>query len=75
MRGDNLNHRITLRLSDQQYNFLMVVSDVLGVSPSDYLRMSINSGLASAESDEFMKGLLGGMSNYENVETNINDKL
>lgn len=74
MRGDNLNHRITLRLSDQQYNFLMVVSDVLGVSPSDYLRMSINSGLASAENDEFMKGLLGGMSN-ENVETNINNKL
>lgn len=36
-------HRITLRLNDTQFDFIRVNCDVLGVSPSDYLRMLVNS--------------------------------
>ena len=37
------NHRITLRLNDNQFEFIRINCDVLGVSPSDYLRMLVNS--------------------------------
>lgn len=37
------NHRITLRLNDTQFEFIRVNCAVLGVSPSDYLRMLVNS--------------------------------
>lgn len=38
--------RITLRLTESQYNFVKASSDVLGVSPSEFLRMVINSTMA-----------------------------
>lgn len=41
------NNRITLRLNDSQFSFVKSMSDVLGVSPSDFLRMVINTAMAS----------------------------
>lgn len=40
------SHRITLRLNDEQFAYVKENSDLLGVSPSEFLRMVINSTLA-----------------------------
>lgn len=39
--------RITLRLNDEQFDFVRMNSDMLGVSPSDFLRMVINASLSA----------------------------
>lgn len=39
------SHRITLRLNDEQFEFVTMNSEQLDVSPSDFLRMVINSSL------------------------------
>ena len=77
--GSKLDHRVTLRLNNDQYEFLLKVSELLGVSPSDYLRMSINSGMIASRStlSDFIsssesKGVVG---TNENVKTNSDYKL
>lgn len=37
------SHRITLRLSEAQFQHVKQSADVLGVSPSDFLRMVVNA--------------------------------
>lgn len=49
MYTNDKNHRITLRLNEKQFDFVRQTSETLGVSPSDFLRMVINTALASAE--------------------------
>lgn len=70
--GDKYTHRITLRLNDEQYEFLIKISSILGVSPSDYLRMTVNSGMVATKNglDEIMKGMVG---TNENVKTDSDD--
>lgn len=77
--GAKFDHRVTLRLNDEQYKFLLKVSDILGVSPSDYMRMTINSGMVATRGniDDFangklMKGLVG---TNENVKTDSDNQL
>ena len=42
---DKLN-RITLRLNDEQFVFVKQNADLLGVSPSEFLRMVVNASMA-----------------------------
>lgn len=71
MLGDELNHRVTLRLNEKQYNFLIAVSKTLGVSPSDYIRMCLNAGMVSVD-----KNLLSEVgTQHENVKTDFNNQL
>lgn len=37
------NHRITLRLNDDQFDYVIESAKILDVSPSELLRMVINS--------------------------------
>lgn len=46
------SNRITLRLNDQQFEFVKSSADVLGVSPSDFLRMVVNLSMASSQLSE-----------------------
>lgn len=76
--GSNYNHRITLRLNEEQYDFIIKVSSILGVSPSDYLRMSINSGMVASRKDldviangEILKGMVGTDENVKADSNNI----
>ena len=76
--GSNYNHRITLRLNEEQYEFIIKVSSILGVSPSDYLRMSINSGMVASRKDldviangEILKGMVGTDENVKADSNNI----
>lgn len=74
-------HRITLRLTEEQQQFLIRISGMLGVSPSDYLRMSINTAMVGMKKyddrlEEAYGAILGkeevGMSD-ENVKADSND--
>lgn len=40
--------RITLRLNEEQFDFLKASADALGVSPSEFLRIVINSTMYSS---------------------------
>lgn len=46
------NQRITLRLNSDQFEFIKTVSDALGVSPSDYLRMMVNLAMVGTQKAE-----------------------
>ena len=39
--------RITLRLNEAQFNFVKDNADILGVSPSEFLRMVVNASMAT----------------------------
>ena len=52
-------NRITLRLNDKQFNFVKASADVLGVSPSEFLRMVINSTMVMT--DERLQKNVGGL--------------
>lgn len=41
--------RITLRLNEEQFAFIAGECDVLGITPSDYLRMLVNTSMYSAK--------------------------
>lgn len=61
-------HRITLRLNDDQFQFIAKDCEMLGVSPSDYLRMVINSTMALTKQTE--ANLKGGF-RRENDKANF----
>lgn len=58
--------RLTLRLNDEQFGFVKGNADMLGVSPSEFLRMVINSTMSLSER---RKAGLG----RANEEPDIND--
>lgn len=69
--GEKYDKRITLRLNEKQYDFIIGVSEILGVSPSDYLRMVVNSGMVTMQkAEDNTKGTVG---THENVKANSND--
>lgn len=41
------HQRITLRLSDEQFSYVREKAEALGVTPSEFLRMVVNSALYS----------------------------
>ena len=43
------SNRITLRLNDDQFEFVKQNADFLGVSPSEFLRMVVNSSMAMSK--------------------------
>ena len=69
---DKLN-RITLRLNDDQFAHVKYNADLLGVSPSEFLRMVINSSMAL--SNKKVKHIISyeGGPGRENDEADSND--
>lgn len=46
------SNRITLRLNDEQFAFVKANADLLGVSPSEFLRMVCNASMATVKACE-----------------------
>lgn len=65
-------NRITLRLTDDQFEFVKQNADFLGVSPSEFLRMVVNASMATSKTalQRIEEGL-----GRANDKTNIDDKL
>ena len=70
---DKLN-RITLRLNDVQFGFVKAQADILGVSPSEFLRMVVNASLATSKEIEKRKNIEEGKGR-ENDKAGINDSV
>lgn len=64
-------NRITLRLNERQFEYVRKQSEILGVSPSEYIRMLLNSMISLIDSieDQVQKGVLG----RENDETDCDN--
>lgn len=78
MNTKDKTNRITLRLNDEQFIFIKNSADVLGVSPSEFLRMVVNSTMVI--SDNKSKGNKGvfntafnGGNGRANDKTNSNN--
>ena len=84
MYTKNKFKRITLRLSDEQFEYVQANSEMLGVSPSEFFRMVVNAAMvasvasknaasrviADAAYDQLIeRGVVG----RENDKTDIND--
>lgn len=66
---DKLN-RITLRLNDDQFAFVKSNAEILGVSPSEFLRMVVNATMAGTRKARAeVREVLG----RENDKTNSDD--
>lgn len=44
--------RVTVRLNIEQFDFLQFSADLIGVTPSQFLRMVINSAMAQTKTKE-----------------------
>lgn len=65
------SNRITLRLNDEQFEFVKGNADVLGVSPSEFLRMVVNASMATTKM--VIKNVEGGLEGRENDKADSND--
>ena len=65
------SNRITLRLNDRQFAFVKASADLLGVSPSDFLRMVINASMKTQ--GEKINAMTKGAKGRENDTANIDD--
>ena len=63
--GDK-NQRVTVRFTPHQFDFLKDIANRMGVSPSDAIRMMVNSGMVSWNNQR-------GVGRRENESTSIND--
>lgn len=52
MYNKDKSNRITLRLTDEQFKFVKDNADLLGVSPSEFLRMVVNTSMGLARQTE-----------------------
>lgn len=73
--GDPYTRRLTLRLSDAHMEFLAKMSDILGVSPSEYIRMNIQMQMVSMSKsvDKMANGEMLEVERHENVKTDKHD--
>ena len=58
--------RITLRLNDSPFNYVKSQADILGVSPSEFLRMVINFTMNQVKELE-VKGRENDKNNINNI--------
>ena len=66
--------RVTLRLNDDQFEVIKDNSEMLGVSPSEFIRMMVNSSMAvSKKISDKLGERIGGR--RANEETNIDDNV
>lgn len=81
--GDKL-HRVTVRFNDRQFDYLTLMSDVLDVSISEFLRMSVNAMIYADKNTPKATELKNvvkttekesEVAGRENDKTNIHDKL
>lgn len=65
------SNRITLRLNDEQFEFVKGNADVLGVSPSEFLRMVVNASMATTK--KVIENVEGGLIGRANDKADCND--
>lgn len=69
------SQRITLRLNEKQFAFVKANADVMGVSPSEFLRIVVNTAMSATQKVELSAKLRKDGIGRENDETHFDDKL
>lgn len=59
--------RITVRVNQEQFEFISEMAQMIGVSPSEYIRQVVNAGMYTSNK------LKEEIKRRENEKTNIND--
>ena len=59
LHTNDKRNRITLRLNDEQFSFVKTTAEILGVSPSEFLRMVVNASMVGMRKDEKVKEVIG----------------
>jgi hypothetical protein len=59
LQTNDKRNRITLRLNDEQFSFIRTTAEILGVSPSEFLRMVVNASMVGMRKDEKTKEVIG----------------
>lgn len=72
MYEKNKLNRITLRLNPDQFDYVKANADILGVSPSEFLRMVINTSMSMSSKLDVSVNLRG-VQGRENDKANINN--
>lgn len=67
------SNRITLRLNDEQFEFVKSQADIVGVSPSEFLRMVVNATMATQAQLRDAFATKGGVTGRANDETHSDD--
>ena len=67
------HNRVTLRLNDEQFEFVKANADMLDVSPSEFLRMVVNMSMSVSNKavQELVKGGAFGRENDESNSDNL----
>lgn len=65
--------RLTIRLNQDQFDCVKIKADILGISPSDFIRMLINSVLYVEKTQGKAEQVLLGGKGRENDKANLND--
>lgn len=68
LQTNDKRNRITLRLNDAQFSFIKAASEILGVSPSEFLRMMVNASMVSAKKDDKFKEVFGRANDKTNID-------
>lgn len=63
--------RITLRLTEKQFDFVKSNADVMGVSPSEFLRIVINATMSTQKIK--IESINEGVSGRENDKTDFDN--
>lgn len=69
--GPKYTKRLTLRLTDEQFDAIVKLADILGVLPSEFLRMTVNMYMRSYNSPAFQSQF--GPFIAEKEEQNVNE--
>ncbi len=65
------SNRITLRLNDGQFDFVRNSAEMLGISPSDFVRMVINMTMYGTQATE--QNMIKEGTRRENEQANIDN--
>lgn len=74
MYTNDKTHRITLRLNDKQFAHVSNTAKLLGVSPSEFLRIIINLSIAAENHPDEMEQAVNGIVAERTGNGRANDK-
>lgn len=67
------SQRITLRLNQRQFDFVKSSADIMGVSPSEFLRIVVNTAMMANQKVELSAKLRKEGLGRENDKTDLDD--
>lgn len=71
--GPKYTKRLTLRLTDEQFEAIVKLADILGVLPSEFLRMTVNMYMHSYNSPQFQAQFGAFTDSNRKEELNVNE--